>query len=100
MLCIDNVTESPFDARTFPIACGPGKADHNIILQALRSSLDKLQASEDIVRSNHHGCWTTLRAHVIAFLMDQSERRGTNCVFLVEIPIKALRLESLVTLQT
>jgi hypothetical protein len=68
-----------FNARTFPFACGPGKADHNIIFQALRHSLDKAQASADTVWSHHHGCWTTLRAHVIAFLMDQPEQRGSNC---------------------
>ena len=78
LLCIDNLTGFIFNARTFPIACGPGKADHNIIFQALRTSLDKLTASEDIVWSNQHGRWTTIRAHVIAFLMDQPERRGTN----------------------
>ncbi len=80
LLCIDNLTGVLFNARTFPFACGPGKADHNIIFQALRHSLDKVQASEDTVWSHHHGCWTTLRAHVIAFLMDQPERRGTNCL--------------------
>jgi hypothetical protein len=65
LLCIDNLTEVLFNARTFPFACGPGKADHNIIFQALRHSLDKVQGSEDTVWSHHHGCWTTLRAHVI-----------------------------------
>jgi hypothetical protein len=80
LLCIDNLTGVLFNARTFPFACGPGKADHNIISQALRHSLDKVQASAVTVRSDHHGCWTTLRAHVIAFLMDQPERRGTNCL--------------------
>jgi hypothetical protein len=80
LLCIDNLTGELFNSRTFPAACGAGKADHNIIMQALRSSLDKLTASDDIMWSNHHGCWTTVRAHVIAFLMDQPERRGTNCL--------------------
>jgi hypothetical protein len=80
LLCIDNLTGTLFNARTFPIACRPGKADHNVIFQALRTSLDKLTASEDIVWSNQHGCWTTICAHVIAFLMDQPERRGTNCL--------------------
>jgi hypothetical protein len=79
LLCIDNLTGVLFNARTFPIACGSGKADHNIIYQALRTSLDKLTASEDIVWSNHHGRWITVQAHVIAFLMDQPERQGTNC---------------------
>jgi hypothetical protein len=60
LLCIDNLMGVLFNARTFPFACGPGKADHNIIFQALRHSLDKVQASEDIVWSDHHGCWTTL----------------------------------------
>jgi hypothetical protein len=78
LLCIDNLTGVLFNARTFPFACGPGKADQNIIFQALRHSLDKVQASEDTVWSDHHGCWTALRAHVIVFLMDQPEQRGTN----------------------
>jgi hypothetical protein len=56
LLCIDNLTGVLYNARTFPFACGPG----NIIFQALRHSLDKLQASEDIVWSDHHGCWTSL----------------------------------------
>jgi hypothetical protein len=81
LLCTDNLRGVLFNARTFPFACGPGKADHNIIFQALRRhSLDKVQASEDTVWSDHHGCWTTLLAYVIAFLMDQPERRGTNCL--------------------
>jgi hypothetical protein len=80
LLCIDNVTGTLFNVRTFPIACGPGKADHNIIFQLLSASLDKLTESKDIVWSDHHGCWTTVGAHVIAFLMDQPERQGTNCL--------------------
>ena len=28
--------------------------------------------------SHHHRCWTTGRVHVIALLMDQPERRGSN----------------------
>jgi hypothetical protein len=59
-LCIDNLTGVLFNACTFPFACGPGKADHNIIFQALRHSLDKVQASEDIVWSDHQSCWTSL----------------------------------------
>jgi hypothetical protein len=65
LLCIDNLMGVLFNARTFPYACGPGKANHNIIFQALRHSLDKVQAGEDTVWSDNHGCWTTLRAHVI-----------------------------------
>jgi hypothetical protein len=49
LLCIDNLTGVLFNARTFPFACSPGKANHNIIFQSLRHSLDKVQASEDIV---------------------------------------------------
>ena len=30
--------------------------------------------------SDHHNKWTLLRVHVIAFLMDQPERRGSNCL--------------------
>jgi hypothetical protein len=60
LLCIANLTGVLFNARTFPFACGHGKADHNIIFQALRHSLDKVQASEDIAWSDHHGCWTSL----------------------------------------
>jgi hypothetical protein len=30
-LLIDTITQKLFDCRTFPIACGPGKVDHNII---------------------------------------------------------------------
>jgi hypothetical protein len=80
LLCIDNSTGVLFNARTLPFACGPSKSNHNIIFQALCHSLDKVQASEDTVWSHHHGCWTTLQAHVIAFLMDQPEHRGTNCL--------------------
>jgi hypothetical protein len=60
LLCIDNLMGVLVNARTFPFACGPGKADHNVIFQALRHSLDKVQSSEDIVWSDHHGCWTSL----------------------------------------
>jgi hypothetical protein len=49
LLCIDNLTGVLVNAHTFPFACGPGKADHNIIFQALRHSLNKVQASGDIV---------------------------------------------------
>ncbi len=80
LLCIDNLTGVPFNARTFPIACGPGKANHDTIFQALRISLRKVMAGDDIVWSAYHGRWTTIRAKVIAFLMDQPERRGTNCL--------------------
>jgi hypothetical protein len=31
LLCINNTTCLPFNARTFPIACGPGKEDHNCV---------------------------------------------------------------------
>jgi hypothetical protein len=80
LLCIDNVTGMLFNTRTFPFACGPGKADHDLIFQALSSSLDQLVTGNDIIWSNHHSRWTTVRAHVVAFLMDQPERRGTNCL--------------------
>ena len=80
ILFIDNSTRIPFNALTFPIACGPGKADHNTIFVALKKSLNLLTAGNDVVWSHHHGRWTTLRAHLIAFLMDQPERRGTNCL--------------------
>jgi hypothetical protein len=80
LLCIDNTTGLPFNARTFPIACGPGKANHDAVFTALRSSLDALTASTNIVWSHHHGRWTTLRACLLAFLMDQPERRGSNCL--------------------
>ena len=73
LLCIDNVTGMLFNTRTFPFACGPGKADHDLIFQALSSSLDQLVAGNDIIWSNHHSRWTTVRAHVVAFLMDQPE---------------------------
>ncbi len=80
LLCIDNTTGASFDARTFPIACGPGKADHNTVFQAIQTNLDALSASNSIYWSHHHGRWTTLRTHIIAFLMDQPERRGSNCL--------------------
>jgi hypothetical protein len=57
VLCIDNLTGVLFNAPTFPFPCGPGKADHNIIFQALRHSLEKVQSSEDIVWSDHHRCY-------------------------------------------
>jgi hypothetical protein len=60
LLCIDNLTGVPFNARTFPIACGPGKANHDTIFQALRISLRKVMAGDDIVWSDYHGCWTTI----------------------------------------
>jgi hypothetical protein len=41
LLCIDNLTGVLLNTRRFPIAWGPGKADHNIIFQALCTSLDK-----------------------------------------------------------
>jgi hypothetical protein len=74
LLCIDNTTGRPFNSRTFPLACCPGKADHNPIFESLRLSLDKLSAKTDVVWSHHHGRWTTIQVHVIAFLMDQPER--------------------------
>ena len=78
LLCIDNLTGKPFNSRTFPIACGPGKADHNSIFESLRISLDKLSHGKDIIWSHHHGQWTSIQVQVIAFLMDQPERRGSN----------------------
>jgi hypothetical protein len=79
-LCIDNTTRLPFNARSFPIACGPGKANHDSVFKALRTSLDALTASTNIVWSHHHSKWTTLRACLIAILMDQPERRGSSCL--------------------
>jgi hypothetical protein len=80
LLCIDNTTGRPFNSGTFPIACGPGKADHNAIFESLRLSLDQLSAKTDVVWSHHHGRWTTIQVHLIAFLMDQPECRGSNCL--------------------
>ena len=78
MLCIDNMTNQPFNARTFPIACGPGKNDHNSVFEALQLSLEKLSSGAHRVWSQHHHKWTTLQVHIHAFLMDQPERRGSN----------------------
>ncbi len=78
LLCIDNNTGLPFDARSFPIACGPGKANHNAVFQALKTSLNKLEEGNHLMWSHHHNRWTNVRSHVLAFLMDQPERRGSN----------------------
>ncbi len=78
LLCIDNSTGLPFDARTFPIACGPGKANHNAVFEALETSPQKLDEGKCLMWLHHHHCWTTVRSHVLAFLMDQPERRGSN----------------------
>jgi hypothetical protein len=78
LLCIDSDTGGTFDDRTFPVACGPGKAGHNIIFRAMQISLDKLAAQNTLLWSHHHGGWTTICHHLIAFLMDQPERRGSN----------------------
>ena len=80
LLCVDNTTGMVFNSRTFPIACGPGKEDHNVVFQALQQSLSNLSSGNDIVWSHHHGRWTSLRVRVLAFLMDQPERRGSNCL--------------------
>jgi hypothetical protein len=60
LLCIDNLTGVPFNARTFPSICGPGKANHDTIFQALRISLRKVMAGDDIVWSAYHGRRTTI----------------------------------------
>jgi hypothetical protein len=78
LLCIDNTTGLPFDSRSFPIACGPGKANHNAVFQALKTSLKKLEEGNHLMWSHHHNRWTHVRSHVLAFLMDQPERRGSN----------------------
>ncbi len=80
IICIDNITGLPFNTRTFPIACGPGKADHNPIFEALLRSYDTLGSGRSTIWSHHHGCWTTVQIHAITFLMDQPERRGSNCL--------------------
>lgn len=80
LLCIDNGTGIPFDARTFPIACGPGKADHNAIFHALQTSLATVQDDQTVMWSHYHRQWTTLQCHIIALLMDNPERRGSNCL--------------------
>jgi hypothetical protein len=77
---LTKTTRLPFNARTFPIACGWGKEDHNCVFKALRTNLDALTSSTNIVWSHHHSKWTTLRACLIAFLMDQPERRESNCL--------------------
>jgi hypothetical protein len=79
-LCIDNITGLPFNARTFVIACRPGKADHNPLFEALCCSIELLSSGQNTIWSHHNGCWTTVRIHVIALLMDQPERRGSNCL--------------------
>ncbi len=79
-LLIDNSTQAVFDCRTFPIACGPGKVDHNNVFQAIKTSLSNMIAPSKQMWSHHHGRWTTICSHVIAFLMDQPERRGSTCL--------------------
>ena len=80
LICIDNNTGLPFNVRTFPIACGPGKADHNVIFQALEHSLCKLQSNNELMWSHHHNCRASVKVKVLAFLMDQPERRGSHCL--------------------
>jgi hypothetical protein len=80
LLCIDNITRTPFNVRTFPISCGLGKVDHNVIFQELHQSLEKLKSKKDIIWSYHHGHWTTIQVHLLAFLIDQPKRRCTNCL--------------------
>ena len=79
-LCIDNQTGIPFDARTFPISCGPGKADHKVVFQALQESLASLGDQSKLMWSHYHSAWTTVQYHIIAMLMDQPERRSSTCL--------------------
>jgi hypothetical protein len=78
LLCVDNSTNNVFNARTFPISCGPGKADHNVVFQALQDSLTKLEVSPQLMWSNRHQQWTYVRCQLVALLKDQPERRGSN----------------------
>jgi hypothetical protein len=78
LLCIDNNTGLPFDTRTLPIACSPGKVNHNAVFKALETSLNTLMESKHLLWSHHHHRWTTVRPHILALLMDQPERRGSN----------------------
>jgi hypothetical protein len=80
LLFIDNNTGLPFDAPMFPIACGPGKANHNVVFEALRKSIKALGGSKKLVWSHHHQRWTFLHCLLIAFLMDQPKRRGSTCL--------------------
>ena len=80
LLCIDNKTGIPFDVRTYPIACGPGKADHNAVFEALKTSLEILEDENKLMWSHYHHQWTTVKCHIITFLMDQPERRSSNCL--------------------
>ncbi len=80
IICVDNTTGQPFDVRTFPISCGPGKANHNAVFQALQTSLNTLADGTHKFWSNYHGNWTTVRCKVLALLMDQPERRGSTCL--------------------
>jgi hypothetical protein len=80
LLCIDNSTGIPFDARTLPFACGPGKADHNAVFEALQTSLAILDDDKKLMWSHYHHQWTTVRCHIITFLTDQPERRSSNCL--------------------
>ena len=80
LLLIDNYSHLLFDCRTYPITCGPGKVDHNIIFDAITTSLANLTTSKHQMWSHYHNHCTTLRCHVIAMLMDQPEHRSSTCL--------------------
>jgi hypothetical protein len=48
------------------------------VFTTLQISLKTITTGKQIMWSHFHQRWTTTRAHVIAFLMDQPERRGSN----------------------
>ena len=78
LLCIDNLTGKLFDSRTYPISCGPGKADHNVVFREIIKSIQLLSQEQPLLYFQHHRAWTSIRCHIIALLMDQPERRSST----------------------
>ncbi len=73
-----------FDIKfTYPIALGPSGVSHEVIENRFSEELEGLRdpkRNDNYFYSKVHGCDTRVHVELICSIMDQPERRGTNCM--------------------